>query len=92
MAISFAAAVEKTKEGASAAEEGELEGMPPEFYDEVCAVARARFCAYFVSWLVRGDISQHRRCASSLVPSFFLNLFIGPISHLMAAFWYNLML
>ncbi|GJN14303.1 hypothetical protein PR202_gb01108 [Eleusine coracana subsp. coracana] len=36
MTASFAAAVEKTKEGAAAAaaEEGELEGMPPEFYDE----------------------------------------------------------
>jgi hypothetical protein len=28
--------VEKTNE-AAAAGEGELEGMPPEFYDEVCA-------------------------------------------------------
>ena len=36
MTASSAAAVEKTKE-AAAAEEAELEGMPPEFYDEVCA-------------------------------------------------------
>ncbi|TVU19272.1 hypothetical protein EJB05_35411, partial [Eragrostis curvula] len=32
--LSFAAAVEKTKDTAAAAEEAEVEGMPPEFYDE----------------------------------------------------------
>ncbi|GJM94011.1 hypothetical protein PR202_ga10620 [Eleusine coracana subsp. coracana] len=45
-------AVEKTKEGAAtaaAAKEGELGAMPPEFYDEVCAVGRALLCADFVS-------------------------------------------
>ena len=36
MTASSAAAVEKTKK-AAAGEEAELEGMPPEFYDEVCA-------------------------------------------------------
>jgi hypothetical protein len=36
MTTSSAVAVEKTKEVA-AVEEAELEGMPPEFYDEVCA-------------------------------------------------------
>jgi len=49
MTASSAAAVEKTKK-AAAGEEAELEGMPPEFYDEVCA----HLCVYgWISWLVR---------------------------------------
>jgi hypothetical protein len=41
--------VEKTNE-AAAAGEGELEGMPPEFYDEVCAYLCSSM-NFVVSWL-----------------------------------------